>query len=74
MKGRERKGLSAKRNVRKILLVEDNTINQEIMLNQPISSDYIVYVASDGKEGLEKFNSGDFDLVLTDIEMPEMNG
>jgi putative two-component system response regulator len=58
----------------KILLVEDNLINQEIMFSQLTSSGHLVDVASNGKEGLMKYRSGDYDLVLTDIEMPEMDG
>ena len=33
-----------------------------------------VELAEDGQEGLEKFNSDNFDIVLTDISMPNMNG
>jgi YesN/AraC family two-component response regulator len=31
-------------------------------------------VAEDGQEGLEKFKAGDYDIVITDINMPRMNG
>jgi putative two-component system response regulator len=60
--------------VSKILLVEDNRINQEIMFSQLASSGHLVDVASNGKDALRKYRSGDYDLVLTDIEMPEMDG
>ena len=33
-----------------------------------------IVVASNGKEGLEKFNAGEFDLIITDLEMPIMSG
>ena len=58
----------------KILLVEDNPINQEIMFSQLSSSGHLVDVASNGKEALTKYRAGNYDLVLTDIEMPEMDG
>ena len=60
--------------VNRILLAEDNEINQEIVVSQLKSAGFDVDAASDGKEALDKFRSGQYDLVLTDIEMPEMNG
>ncbi|MCK5294813.1 MAG: response regulator [Arcobacteraceae bacterium] len=33
-----------------------------------------ITVALNGEDGLEKFNSGDFDLIITDLEMPLMSG
>ena len=35
---------------------------------------YIVEVASDGQEAVEKFKEQEFDLILMDIQMPVMNG
>ncbi len=64
----------AARKVNRILLVEDNSINQEVMHSQLVSAGYEVDVVSNGKEALEKYHTGNFDLILTDIEMPEMNG
>ncbi|UCD82752.1 MAG: response regulator [Desulfobacterales bacterium] len=57
-----------------ILLVEDNEINLEIMQSQLTSLDYKVDTAVNGKEALERFQKNNYDVVLTDIEMPEMNG
>ena len=57
-----------------ILLVEDNQINLEIMQSQLASMNYEVDAALNGKEALEKFQKNRYDVVLTDIEMPEMNG
>ena len=58
----------------KILLVEDNEINLEIMLSQLTSLNYKVDTAINGNDALEKFQSNKYDVILTDIEMPEMNG
>ncbi len=44
------------------------------MLSQLTSSGYTVDVTSNGKEALQKYSWGKYDLVLTDIEMLEMNG
>ena len=63
-----------KRPINRILLAEDNEINQEIILSQLKSAGFNVDVVSNGKEALEKFRQKQYDLILTDIEMPEMNG
>jgi len=58
----------------KILLVEDNIINQKITLLtlQPLVN--IIDTATNGKEALEMFGSNNYDLILMDIQMPVMNG
>jgi DNA-binding response OmpR family regulator len=35
---------------------------------------YCVNTAADGKEGIQKFDGGDFDMVITDVVMPEVGG
>jgi cyclic di-GMP phosphodiesterase len=60
--------------IENILLAEDNEINLEIMRSQLTSLGYKVDTALNGKEALEKFKKNKYDVVLTDIEMPEMNG
>jgi putative two-component system response regulator len=62
------------RRIERILLVENNEINLEIMRSQLTSLDYRVDTARDGQEALEKFSKNKYDAVLTDIEMPKMNG
>ena len=59
---------------RQVLLVEDTPINQtlqSILLNR---MGYEVTLANNGLEGLEAFNTQAFDLILMDIQMPEMGG
>ncbi len=58
----------------KILLVEDNLINQKITLLtlSPLVS--IIETASNGKEALDKFGTSNYDLILMDIQMPVMSG
>ncbi len=62
----------------RILLVEDNPINQLVAANLLEEPGHQVVVASSGKEALAFFENGtldeDFDVVLMDIEMPEMDG
>jgi putative two-component system response regulator len=62
------------RSFKNVLLVEDNEINLEIMLSQLTSMGYTVDTAVHGKDGLDKFQQKKFDVILTDIEMPEMDG
>lgn len=62
------------RSIETILLVEDNEINLEIMHSQLASLNYRVDTAVNGRQALEKFRNTQYDVVLTDIEMPEMNG
>ncbi|MBW2409952.1 MAG: response regulator, partial [Deltaproteobacteria bacterium] len=60
--------------VEDILVVEDNEINLEIMQSQLTSMGYSVDTAANGKEALAKYQANEYDAILTDIEMPEMNG
>jgi CheY-like chemotaxis protein len=58
----------------KILLVEDNLINQKITLltlNPLVKS---IDTACNGKEALDKFGTSNYDLILMDIQMPIMSG
>jgi CheY-like chemotaxis protein len=58
----------------KILLVEDNIINQKITLLtlQPLVNS--IDTAINGKEALDKFGTSNYDLILMDIQMPVMSG
>ena len=58
----------------KLLLVEDNLINQKITLLtlKPLVSS--IDTASNGKEALDRFGSNSYDLILMDIQMPVMSG
>ena len=63
----------AKQKVR-ILLVEDNVINQKLALRLLEKMGYRADVASNGKEGVEAVETNFYDLVLMDMQMPEMDG
>ncbi|BBP01451.1 PAS domain S-box protein [Sulfuriferula nivalis] len=58
----------------KILLVEDNLINQQIATELVTSMGADVTVASSGHEALTQLSQQEFDLVLMDIQMPGMDG
>lgn len=57
-----------------ILLAEDNPVNQEVALSALETLGYGCVVAGNGKEAVEKWKEGEFDLILMDIQMPEMSG
>jgi two-component system sensor histidine kinase/response regulator len=57
-----------------ILLAEDNLINQTLAIKLLETRGHRVALASNGKEAVEAFKNGDFDLILMDIQMPEMDG
>jgi two-component system, sensor histidine kinase and response regulator len=67
------KGLAEIRGAR-VLLTEDNQINQQIAVELLERAGMIVDVANNGRESLEAVQAGDYDLVLMDIQMPEMDG
>lgn len=61
----------------RILLVEDNELNQEIARELIGEIGALVECASDGRKGLQRFAEmpeGYYDLILMDIQMPVMNG
>ena len=58
----------------RILVAEDNLINQELMTAQLSLLGYQADYADNGALALERWQRGDYDLLLTDIRMPEMNG
>jgi CheY-like chemotaxis protein len=58
----------------KILLVEDNLINQKITLLTLKPLVHSIDTASNGKEALDRFGTNTFDLILMDIQMPIMSG
>ncbi|HNZ25910.1 MAG TPA: response regulator [Spirochaetota bacterium] len=61
-------------NKAKILLAEDNMINQQFLTVLFTKKGWNITTASSGKEALEKYQSETFDLILMDVEMSEMDG
>ena len=58
----------------RILLAEDNRINQEVALELLTEVGLKVDVANNGFEALNMARGGDYDLILMDIQMPDMDG
>jgi CheY-like chemotaxis protein len=58
----------------KILLVEDNEYNREMLSKRLERSGFEIVAAVDGREGLEKAESEKPDLILMDLDLPEIDG
>jgi CheY-like chemotaxis protein len=58
----------------RILLADDNAVNQTLAVRLLEKRGYTVVVANTGKLALEALETQSFDLVLMDVQMPEMNG
>ncbi|MDJ0851712.1 MAG: response regulator [Myxococcota bacterium] len=58
----------------RILLVEDNEINQQVATELLEGAGMRVSLATNGREAVDAVGRADYDLVLMDIQMPEMDG
>ena len=58
----------------KILLVEDNEMNRDMLSRRLGRKGYEVEVAVDGRAGLERALAGGFDLILMDMSLPVLDG
>lgn len=65
--------ISPERSIR-ILLVDDSKDNRVLVLSYLKKMPYLLDVAENGEIAVEKFTSGEYDLVLMDMQMPVMDG
>jgi CheY-like chemotaxis protein len=59
---------------RKVLLAEDNIVNQRVAVGLLSKRGHDVTVVGTGKEALERLTRDRFDVILMDVQMPEMGG
>jgi len=59
---------------KRILLAEDNAINQKVAVLMLKKYDQSIDIADNGRIAVEKFQTHEYDLVLMDLHMPELDG
>ena len=59
---------------KRVLVVEDNRLNQELVVGYLEDSEFEVTLATDGRIGVDLYGRESFDVVLMDWQMPEMDG
>jgi two-component system sensor histidine kinase/response regulator len=57
-----------------ILLAEDNLVNQKVAMTMLGKMGHRVTLARNGREAVEQWRQGGFDLIFMDVQMPEMSG
>jgi CheY-like chemotaxis protein len=67
-------GIAASSLSLRILLAEDNMVNQRVAMKMLAKMGHGIILATNGLEALEQWRQGDFDLILMDVQMPEMSG
>jgi CheY-like chemotaxis protein len=60
--------------VKKILVVEDDPVNQMILVDFLAANGYQTVAAASGPEGIERFERDTPDLMLVDVQLPRKNG
>jgi len=57
-----------------VLVAEDNLINQKVVKNTLSKQGAVVVIANNGQEAIQQLKKGGFDIILMDIQMPEIDG
>ena len=70
----KRRFVKERKELRNILVIDDSVNSREIVKSIFESANYSVTTAQDGIDGLNKVRSSDFKLIVTDINMPRMDG
>ena len=60
--------------MKKILVVEDDPVNQMILMDFLAANGYLTIAANSGPEGIEQYDKQSPDLCLVDVQLPRKNG
>jgi two-component system, sensor histidine kinase and response regulator len=66
--------IAESRKALRVLLAEDNPVNQQVAVAMLVKRGHEVFVASNGREAVDAVGNREYDVVLMDIQMPEMDG
>ena len=69
-----RHSIAESRHSLRILLAEDNLVNQQVATAMLVKRGHQVDVVGNGRQAVDAIGAHDYDLVLMDIQMPEMDG
>ncbi len=69
-----RSSMPAQRSALRILIAEDNAVNQKFLQRLLERMGHVTAVAGDGIEAVDFFKTGDFDVIFMDVQMPRMDG
>lgn len=58
----------------RVLVVEDNAFNQQVVKGLLQRKEHVVQIANNGREAIEQLSKESFDVVFMDVQMPEMDG
>ncbi|HET8712672.1 MAG TPA: response regulator [Gemmatimonadales bacterium] len=66
--------IAESRRTLRVLLAEDNPVNQQVAVAMLVKRGHEVHVSGNGREAVEALSQRDYDVILMDIQMPEMDG
>ena len=66
--------IAESRRTLRVLLAEDNPVNQQVAVAMLVKRGHEVHVSSNGREAVDAVRERDYDVVLMDIQMPELDG
>ncbi|MGH7521723.1 MAG: response regulator, partial [Gemmatimonadales bacterium] len=66
--------IAESRRTLRVLLAEDNPVNQQVAVAMLVKRGHEVHVSSNGREAVAAVQERDYDVVLMDVQMPEMDG
>ena len=70
----ERQSAATRKSAAQVLVVEDNLVNQRVSVAMLRRLGFEVDLASNGEEGVSKWENGDYDAIIMDCQMPVLDG